>query len=86
MAERRFSVGYALAPKKQRSFIQESLINLAKSRGIDLVRIVTDRSLADQGPFDCVLHKLCGDDWKRQLAKFRVKNPFPSGVESLLIL
>ncbi|CAN6542194.1 unnamed protein product [Malus baccata var. baccata] len=63
MAERRFGVGYALAPKKQRRFIQESLVNLAKSRGIDLIRIDTDRSL------------LYGDDWKWQLVEFRVKNP-----------
>ncbi|CAN6678005.1 unnamed protein product [Malus baccata var. baccata] len=75
MAERRFGIGYALAPKKQQSFIQESLVDLARSRGIDLVRIDTERSLADQGPFDCVLHKLYGDDWKRELAEFRVKNP-----------
>ncbi|XP_068322946.1 inositol-tetrakisphosphate 1-kinase 1-like [Pyrus communis] len=75
MAERRFGIGYALAPKKQQSFIQESLVNLARSRGIDFVRIDTERSLADQGSFDCVLHKLYGDDWKRELAEFRVKNP-----------
>lgn len=75
MAERRFGIGYALAPKKQQSFIQESLVGLARSRGIDLVRIDTERSLADQGPFDCVMHKLYGNDWKRQLEEFRVKNP-----------
>ncbi|BBN67914.1 Inositol 1,3,4-trisphosphate 5/6-kinase family protein [Prunus dulcis] len=61
--------------KKQQSFIQESLVGLARSRGIDLVRIDTERSLADQGPFDCVMHKLYGNDWKRQLEEFRVKNP-----------
>ncbi|KAM2983643.1 hypothetical protein FF2_009538 [Malus domestica] len=75
MAKQRFSIGYALAPKKQQSFIQESLVDLARSRGIDLVPIDTERSLADQGPFDCVLHKLYRDDWKWELAKFRVKNP-----------
>ncbi|XP_062073571.1 inositol-tetrakisphosphate 1-kinase 1-like [Humulus lupulus] len=75
MAERRFGVGYALAPKKQHSFIQDSLVSLAKSRGVDLVRIDEDRPLADQGPFDCVLHKLYGVDWRRQLEDFRVINP-----------
>lgn len=75
MAERRFGVGYALAPKKQHSFIQDSLVSLARSRGVDLVRIDEDRPLADQGPFDCVLHKLYGDDWRRQLEEFRLVNP-----------
>ncbi|XP_004509737.1 inositol-tetrakisphosphate 1-kinase 1-like [Cicer arietinum] len=76
MAEKRFGViGYALAPKKQNSFIRDSLLTLAKSRGIELVRVDSNVSLADQGPFDCVLHKLYGDDWKRQLQDFKTKNP-----------
>ncbi|KAK4252733.1 hypothetical protein QN277_014470 [Acacia crassicarpa] len=75
MAERRLRVGYALASKKQNSFIQDSLVTLAKSRGVDLVRVDTERSLLDQGPFDCVLHKLYGDDWKRQLRDFKAEYP-----------
>lgn len=75
MAERRFRVGYALAHKKQKSFIQDSLLSLAESRGIDLVRVDTDRPLVDQGPFDCVLQKLYGDGWKAQLQEFKVKYP-----------
>lgn len=77
MAEepRRFSIGYALAPKKQQSFIRESLINLARDRLIDLIKIDTDRLLMDQGPFDCILHKLYGDDWKRQLVDYKARNP-----------
>ncbi|KAL6985752.1 Inositol-tetrakisphosphate 1-kinase [Sarracenia purpurea var. burkii] len=77
MAEpmRRLGVGYALAPKKQESFIQVSLLNLARERGIDLVQIDTDKPLVEQGPFDCVLHKLCGEDWKKQLDEYSVKNP-----------
>ncbi|KAL5550999.1 hypothetical protein UlMin_001175 [Ulmus minor] len=75
MAERRFGVGYALAPKKQQSFIQDSLVSLARSRGVDLVRINKEVPLVDQGPFDCVLHKLYGEDWRRQLEDFRVRNP-----------
>lgn len=73
--QRRFSIGYALAPKKQESFIQASLVSLARERGIDLIRIDTDKPLVDQGPFDCVLHKLYGDDWKKQLQDFSLKNP-----------
>ncbi|XP_044502526.1 inositol-tetrakisphosphate 1-kinase 1-like [Mangifera indica] len=75
MEERRFRIGYALAPKKRKSFIQDSLVSLAKSRGIDLIKIDTERPLVDQGPFDCVLHKLYGEDWKKQLQQFHVQNP-----------
>lgn len=86
---RRYGIGYALAPKKQQSFIQPSLINLAKERGIDLIKIDTGRPLVDQGPFDCVLHKLYGEDWKKQLEEFSAKNPnacvidHPSSIERL---
>ncbi|RWW33802.1 hypothetical protein GW17_00001453 [Ensete ventricosum] len=72
---RRFVVGYALAPKKQRSFIQPSLVGLARERGIDLVAIDATRRLAEQGPFDCVIHKLYGEDWKAQLEDFAARNP-----------
>ncbi|XP_022963555.1 inositol-tetrakisphosphate 1-kinase 1-like [Cucurbita moschata] len=85
MAEvgRRFCVGYALMPKKRRSFIRDSLVRLAESRGIDLVRIDTDRPLVDQGAFDCVLHKLYGADWRRQLENFKVVNPNAVILDSL---
>lgn len=68
-------IGYALAPKKQNSFIRDSLVTLARSRGIELVRVDSERALTDQGPFDCVLHKLYGDDWKRQLQEFKARHP-----------
>ncbi|BAT99617.1 hypothetical protein LR48_Vigan06g085600 [Vigna angularis] len=73
--EKLFRVGYALLLKKQSSFIRDSLVNLARSRGIDLVRIDPNRSLKDQGPFDCVLHKLYGDDWRNQLNEFTANYP-----------
>lgn len=82
MAEARYRVGYALAPKKQQSFIQDSLLAAARARGIDLVRIDQDRPLADQGPFDCVIHKLYGEDWRRQLEEFRGRNPNAVIVDS----
>lgn len=72
---RRYSIGYALVPKKQRSFIQESLVNLAKQRGIDLIPIDPNKPLIEQGPFDCVLHKLNGEGWEKQLKEFSLKNP-----------
>lgn len=82
-AGRRFCVGYALAPKKRRSFIRDSLVSLAASRGIDLVRIDTDRPLVDQGAFDCVLHKLYSADWRKELENFRVMNPNAVILDSL---
>ncbi|ONK55801.1 uncharacterized protein A4U43_C10F1120 [Asparagus officinalis] len=71
----RYRIGYALAPKKKNSFIQPSLVNLSRDRGIDLVQIDPSIPLLKQGPFDCVLHKLYGDDWKFQLQEFAIKNP-----------
>ncbi|TMW94618.1 hypothetical protein EJD97_010009 [Solanum chilense] len=84
MAERmrRFGVGYALAAKKEASFIQVSLVHLAKERGIDLVKIDMDKPLIEQGPFDCVLHKLYGEDWKRQLEAYAVKYPHVLIIDS----
>lgn len=76
MAEKKHGViGYALAPKKQNSFIRDSLLTLASSRGIKLIQIDSTKPLIDQGPFDCILHKLYGDDWKRQLQQFQIQNP-----------
>ncbi|OVA06860.1 Inositol-tetrakisphosphate 1-kinase [Macleaya cordata] len=74
-SRRRFGIGYALAPKKQHSFIQLSLVNLSKERGVDLIRIDTDKPLIDQGPFDCILHKLSGDEWIKQLEEYSLRNP-----------
>jgi inositol-1,3,4-trisphosphate 5/6-kinase / inositol-tetrakisphosphate 1-kinase len=72
---RRFSIGYALAPKKQESFIQPSLISLASSRGIDLVPIDPAKPLLSQGPFACVIHKLSGDEWRSNLDDFSEVHP-----------
>ncbi|XP_057763330.1 inositol-tetrakisphosphate 1-kinase 1-like isoform X1 [Arachis stenosperma] len=80
--KRRFRIGYALAPKKQQSFIRDSLVSLARSRGIDLVRVDTNLPLSEQGPFDCLLHKLYGDDWKRQLREFAAANPNAAVLDS----
>ncbi|KAG9152735.1 hypothetical protein Leryth_018898 [Lithospermum erythrorhizon] len=72
---RNYSIGYALAPKKQASFIQESLINLAQEKGIDIIKIDIKNPLIEQGPFDCILHKLYGKDWKKQLVEYSEKYP-----------
>ncbi|XP_071740807.1 inositol-tetrakisphosphate 1-kinase 1-like [Rutidosis leptorrhynchoides] len=89
MSTKRFSIGYALLLKKRQSFIQESLVNLAKQRGIDLMQIDTDKPLVDQGPFDCVIHKLYGDDWRKQICGYLIYNPssividLPDAIERL---
>ncbi|PWA77682.1 inositol-tetrakisphosphate 1-kinase [Artemisia annua] len=89
MTKKRFSIGYALLSKKQKSFIQDSLVNLAKNRGIDLVKIDTDKPLVEQGPFDCVLHKLYGEDWRKQLKEYLSCNSsaivvdFPDAIDRL---
>uniref|UniRef100_A0A1D1Z4V7 Inositol-tetrakisphosphate 1-kinase n=1 Tax=Anthurium amnicola TaxID=1678845 RepID=A0A1D1Z4V7_9ARAE len=77
MAEplKRFGIGYALAPKKKQSFIQPSLVELARQRGIDLIPIDLDKPLAEQGPFDCILHKVSGEAWKAQLREYLGKHP-----------
>ncbi|KAJ6293803.1 hypothetical protein OIU76_021965 [Salix suchowensis] len=73
--DRRGVVGYALLPKKQQTFIQASLVSLCKSKGVDLVKIDQERRLTDQGPFNCVLHKLDGEHWRKQLEELQTQNP-----------
>ncbi|CAM6127372.1 unnamed protein product [Calypogeia fissa] len=70
-----FDIGYALAQKKQRSFVQPTLISKAKSKGINLLSIDPHRPLVEQGPFDAILHKVSGEDWNRQLAEYEHRYP-----------
>ncbi|KAM2609406.1 hypothetical protein TB1_037630 [Malus domestica] len=91
MAERRFSIGYVVAPKKQQSFIQESLVDLAKSRDIDLVRIDTERSLVTEQMADLEDHRLFQKIPKRKQAarklapsKSRSARYFPASAWTLL--
>jgi len=71
----RYAIGYALAPKKQQSFIQPSLVARAAARGMDLVPVDAARPLAEQGPFHLLIHKLCGGDWRAQLEAFAARHP-----------
>ncbi|CAN6294146.1 unnamed protein product [Urochloa humidicola] len=71
----RYAIGYALAPKKQQSFIQPSLVARAAARGMDLVPVDASRPLAEQGPFHLLIHKLYGDDWRAQLEAFAARHP-----------
>lgn len=82
-SERRFRIGYALAPKKVQSFIQPSLVNHARLRGIDLVLIDLNKPLVEQGPLDCVIHKLYGEDWGKQLVDFSIQNPNATIIDPL---
>ncbi|KAK9664268.1 hypothetical protein RND81_14G029900 [Saponaria officinalis] len=84
-----FKVGYALKPGKVGSLIQPSLVTLCKQRGIDLVQVDLGRPLVEQGPFECVVHKLYTPEWKRELEDFQSKYPnavvvdSPSAIERL---
>ncbi|XP_061356255.1 inositol-tetrakisphosphate 1-kinase 3 [Gastrolobium bilobum] len=68
-------VGYALTSKKIKSFLQPKLEGLARNKGILFVAIDHNRSLSDQGPFDIVLHKLCGREWRQVLEDYRLSHP-----------
>jgi inositol-1,3,4-trisphosphate 5/6-kinase/inositol-tetrakisphosphate 1-kinase len=68
-------VGYALADKKVKSFIQPSLVEHAKSKGVRLVRVATARPLEDQGPFDAILHKHGSEAWTQHLLDYKARHP-----------
>ncbi|XP_043713820.1 inositol-tetrakisphosphate 1-kinase 3-like [Telopea speciosissima] len=68
-------VGYALTSKKTKSFLQPKLQGLAWNKGILFVAIDQSRSLSDQGPFDIVLHKLLGKEWRHIIEDYRLTHP-----------
>ncbi|CAL1395638.1 unnamed protein product [Linum trigynum] len=68
-------VGYALTSKKIKSFLQPKLEGLARNKGILFVAIDQSRPLSDQGPFDIVLHKLTGKEWRQILEDYRKTHP-----------
>ncbi|XP_057972910.1 inositol-tetrakisphosphate 1-kinase 3-like isoform X1 [Malania oleifera] len=68
-------VGYALTSKKTKSFLQPKLEGLARNKGIVFVAIDHSRPLSDQGPFDIVLHKLTGKEWRQILEDYRRTHP-----------
>ncbi|XP_010549846.1 PREDICTED: inositol-tetrakisphosphate 1-kinase 1-like [Tarenaya hassleriana] len=79
---KRYLVGYALAPKKEHSFMRPSLIEHARQRGIDLVKLDPTKSLFDQGNLDCIIQKLYDVDWKEKLHDFRAKCPGVPVIDS----
>lgn len=68
-------VGYALTAKKKKSFLQPNFISLARSKGIYFINIDLNKPLSEQGPFDIVLHKLLGEEWREIIEDFRQKHP-----------
>ncbi|CAO2813578.1 unnamed protein product [Amaranthus hypochondriacus] len=68
-------VGYALTTKKKQSFLQPKLELVARNKGILFVPIDQNKPLAEQGPFDIVLHKLLGNEWSQILEDYRLKHP-----------
>lgn len=78
-----FRIGYALAPKKVHSFIQPSLLNFAAQRGLQLIQIDPHKPLIEQGPFDCIIHKLSGPEWASQLNQYSAANPAVPIVDPL---
>ncbi|CAI9116045.1 OLC1v1017092C2 [Oldenlandia corymbosa var. corymbosa] len=68
-------VGYALTSKKVKSFLQPKLEGLARNKGIQFVAIDQTRPLSEQGPFDIVLHKLSGKEWRHILEDYWQTHP-----------
>lgn len=71
----KITVGYALTSKKTKSFFQPKLEVLARNKGILFVAIDRSRPLEEQGPFDVILHKIAGREWRFQLEEFKQRHP-----------
>ncbi|KAK4560058.1 hypothetical protein RGQ29_009020 [Quercus rubra] len=68
-------VGYALTSKKTKSFLQPKLEDQARIKGIFFVAIDQSKPLSDQGPFDVVMHKLLGKEWRQIIEDYRQTHP-----------
>ncbi|KAJ0642252.1 putative inositol-pentakisphosphate 2-kinase [Helianthus annuus] len=53
----------------------EPFITYAKQRYIEFIPIDTTKPLTEQGPFDCIIHKLYGHEWNHNLEHFFNTNP-----------
>ncbi|TYG70185.1 hypothetical protein ES288_D05G292400v1, partial [Gossypium darwinii] len=60
---------------KLNSFLRPKLQGLARNKGISFVPIDQSRPLSDQGPFDIVLHKMTGREWRQILEEYRQTHP-----------
>lgn len=72
---RTYTIGYAVQPKKVNTMIRPSLVALAAERGMRLVAVDVSRPLAEQGPFDLIVHKLYDEAWRAQLEAFSALHP-----------
>lgn len=77
-----FTVGYALTAKKTKSFMQPKLESYARSKGITFVAIDRNKALVEQGPFDVILHKLTGKEWRQELEDYVQKFPGVTVLDS----
>ncbi|KAK4793780.1 hypothetical protein SAY86_024215 [Trapa natans] len=68
-------VGYALTSKKKMSFLQPEFEALARNKEIYFVAIDLGKPLAEQGPFDILLHKLPGKEWGHIIEDYQKKHP-----------
>ncbi|KAL3014036.1 hypothetical protein AAZX31_06G085700 [Glycine max] len=66
-----------LARKRKKIYVilRESLLRMERNKGILFVAIDHNRPLSDQGPFDIVLHKLSGKEWRQVLEDYRLSHP-----------
>ncbi|KAI4336149.1 hypothetical protein L6164_014714 [Bauhinia variegata] len=71
----RYRAGYALKAEKVSTVVQPSLIDYAKERGVDLIQIDLNKPLTEQGPFNCIIHKVYTQEWKKMLAELTAKHP-----------
>lgn len=52
-----------------------SFVNYTKERNIDFISIDISKPLIEQGPFDCIIHKLYDDEWNLNLESFAITSP-----------
>ncbi|XWS65047.1 hypothetical protein CRYUN_Cryun05aG0057300 [Craigia yunnanensis] len=75
LSSKPYQIGCALTPEKEQAFIIPSLLSHASQKGIVLTKVDPNKPLIQQGPFDCIIHKLYGSDWKQNLQDFTSQNP-----------
>ncbi|GJN21029.1 hypothetical protein PR202_gb08474 [Eleusine coracana subsp. coracana] len=70
-----YTIGYAMEAKRKGSFIQPSFLDAASRRGMRFVAIDMSRPLAEQGPFDIIVHKIYDHAWRAHLEAFSALHP-----------
>lgn len=86
---KRVRIGYALEPKKIKTFITPSLLTHTQNQGIDLIQIDPNKPLIQpqpQPPLDAIIHKLHSNEWNQQLLHFSSQNPNTIVIDSPLAI